>query len=362
MIGRAAAMDANDNSIIMPNSCKRFINSPSVDLAALELAQQFKDRGQPEAICLHGTVFSLYNGVFLFADSFTPSNFTVFGFYESEPNSNEDLYQHYYVCQLINLQGEKKSDDQIKASLKQEVRVPSSFDGMGQQLIYFTTAAAEIFFGDESVGVAKLRQLTRTISQNRKQFRNNIALDEWFVPKFLFAVDNRFQRWLRSCEDAKEARYQVNDAVLDFLDIIENILNKTFVINLPTTFRKVMAKPETATAPSANPVGPNAKPEQQQGEKNKKRKKDEDNPKVKNSQQDDDFKPKADESWDATFKSKHPKDRPDWTDKIKMCARWHIKGDCFENCLRAISHVPKDQIPAEKKAAMLSFMAKCRSD
>lgn len=148
-------------------------------LASLELAQQFKERNHPEAVCSQGTIFSLYNGVFVHG------NFTVFGFYESEPNSNEDLLKHCCICQLINLQGEKKSDTQIKVSLKQEVRVPSDFNGMGQQLLYFTTAA-EIFFGKESVGVSKLRQLTRLIANNRKHFCDNIALDEWFVPKFLF--------------------------------------------------------------------------------------------------------------------------------------------------------------------------------
>ena len=221
----------------------------------------------------------------------------------------------------------------------------------------WSTTAAEIFFGEDSVGVVKLRQLTKKVMSNRKHFRDNIALDEWFIAKFLFAVDNRFQRWLRSCEDAKEARHQVNDTVLDFEDVIEN------KINLPPTFRKVSssAKKETTAAPSSNVTATDPEqPDQQQ----KKRKKDEkDKDKVKNTQQDDDFKPKANESWDDTFKSKHPKDRPDWTDKVKMCARWHIKGDCFKtNCPRAISHVPKDQIPAEKKAAMLAFMNKCRSD
>jgi hypothetical protein len=43
-----------------------------------------------------------------------------------------------------------------------------------------------------------------------------------------------------------------------------------------------------------------------------------------------------------------------------MCARWHIKGDCFDNCAQAISHVPKQKIPADKKAEFLTFMSKCR--
>jgi hypothetical protein len=55
-----------------------------------------------------------------------------------------------------------------------------------------------------------------------------------------------------------------------------------------------------------------------------------------------------------------PQDRPSWKGKVKMCARWHIKGDCYDNCTRVTSHVTKDKIPADKKAGFLTFMKKCR--
>jgi hypothetical protein len=42
-----------------------------------------------------------------------------------------------------------------------------------------------------------------------------------------------------------------------------------------------------------------------------------------------------------------------------MCARWNIKGNCYNNCLRVASHVMKDKIPGDKKANMLTFMKKC---
>jgi hypothetical protein len=43
-----------------------------------------------------------------------------------------------------------------------------------------------------------------------------------------------------------------------------------------------------------------------------------------------------------------------------MCARWHIKGDCYDNYARVTSHVTKDKISADKKAGFLTFMKKCR--
>ncbi len=43
-----------------------------------------------------------------------------------------------------------------------------------------------------------------------------------------------------------------------------------------------------------------------------------------------------------------------------MCVRWHIKGNCNNNCSCAISHVSKENILMEKRANFLTFMKKCR--
>lgn len=55
--------------------------------------------------------------------------------------------------------------------------------------------------------------------------------------------------------------------------------------------------------------------------------------------------------------------RVKWDDKeCFMCARFHIKKYCFEDCKQADSHVSKDKIPAEKKSAFLTFMKQCRKE
>ncbi len=43
-----------------------------------------------------------------------------------------------------------------------------------------------------------------------------------------------------------------------------------------------------------------------------------------------------------------------------MCNRWHVKGDYYDNCPCATSHVSKENTPAEKRANLLTFMKKCR--
>jgi hypothetical protein len=48
--------------------------------------------------------------------------------------------------------------------------------------------------------------------------------------------------------------------------------------------------------------------------------------------------------------------------KVKMCTHWHIKGDCYYRCSRAISHVTQENIPNDKKESFLAFMAGCREE
>ena len=82
---------------------------------------------------------------------------------------------------------------------------------------------------------------------------------------------------------------------------------------------------------------------------------------MKNSVKDEDFNLRTGETWRDTFSKQFPQNRPTWVDEIKMSVRWHIKGDCYDNCARAISHVSKDKIPADRKADFLTFMSKCRA-
>jgi hypothetical protein len=83
---------------------------------------------------------------------------------------------------------------------------------------------------------------------------------------------------------------------------------------------------------------------------------------VKNNSQVEEFKLLPGETWKDNFASILPHDRPNWGPKEKICARFHIKGDCFDNCSRKSSHVTKENFPSDKRAAFSAFMAKCRDE
>jgi hypothetical protein len=362
MLQRAAATDPHDEDSDIAQSCIRVINSDNAGLAQFELTHQFKALKIEDVGFAAGTVQALYLGEFLYANSSTPSNFTVFAFFEQEPNARSQK-EDYLVCHLIQEQGQKKSLDKIKASLKQTVHVPKDFDGMGNQLNLFA-AASSIFFGKESILTASLDQLILLIGQNKKDLRDQIAIDEFFAAKFLLAVDRRVQRWLRMCENCTLTRTSINDNVINFGDFLEHVLNGSFTMNLPPSF-KVMhgGSPNVIAANNETPIpaaGAAAVAEGEGKGRGKKRKSENGNGNlVKNSAPDEDFAVKTGESWAEMFSKQLPKERPSWDGKINMCARWHIKGDCFDDCSRKEIHVGKDKIPAEKKASFLIYMSKC---
>ena len=170
----------------------------------------------------------------MYADSSTPSNFTVFVFNEQEQLSGSHQ-NDYLICQLVQTQGQKKSLDKIKTSLKQTVHVPTDFNSMGTQLQLFA-AACEIFFGDKNVCSTSMRQLLITIGCNKKTFRDHITLDDLFVAKFMLSIDRRLQHYFGMCEHVTVSRSQVNNRVLLFCSLMEDLINGQFIMTLPTTF------------------------------------------------------------------------------------------------------------------------------
>ncbi len=357
MLQRAAADDPhNEDSEIAP-TCLRFLNSENAGMAQFELAHQFEALKINDVGFAAGTVQALYIGEFKYADSSTPSNFTVFAFYEQAPNTATQKMD-YLVCHLIQEQGQKKSLDEIKASLKQTVHVPKDFDGMGNQLVLFAAASA-IFFGKESICTEKLDQLVLLVGQNKKNLRDQIAIDDFFAAKFLLAVDRRVQRWLKMCEACTMTRTSVNNVVLKFEDLLEQVLNGSFNMNLPPSFKVIQVETKSKSANDAKPAAAAAAGDGKGGRGKKHKGENGNGSLVKNPAQDEDFSVKPGESWQETFSKQLAKEIPSWDGKVNMCARWHIKGDCFDDCSRKESHVGKDKIPADKKASFLTYMSKC---
>jgi hypothetical protein len=157
MLKRASATNHNHKNDEIAPTLLRFINSDKIELAQYKLIHQFKEGGFPDITFASGTTQTLYLGDFLYSNSSSLSNFRIFAFHEQEPNSSNQQTD-YLICHLVQEQGQKKSLDKIKASLKQTVHIPKDFIGLGTQLQLFATASS-IFFGSESICTEKLNQL-----------------------------------------------------------------------------------------------------------------------------------------------------------------------------------------------------------
>jgi hypothetical protein len=198
-----------------------------------------------------------------------------------------------------------------------------------------------------------LHQLLIIVGRNKKAFRDNIALDDYFITKFLFAINHHLQRWLTMCEPASVSCSQVDDRVLFFDGIVNNVLNGQFNLTLPTTFKKVNGSSSTVGSTEDNETKSSG------GGKRRKKNREAGNT-VKHTEQLDEFKLASGESWDKNFRFQCRKYRPDFDKEIKMCARWHIKGDCFDSCPHALSHIPGIPVTSKQKDDFLTFMKKCR--
>jgi hypothetical protein len=186
-------------------------------------------------------------------------------------------------------------------------------------------------------------------------------LDNLFVAKFLLAINQRFQCWLGMCKHTAVLRSQVNARVLPFNNIIGDILNGQFNMKLPSTFKKIKGKPSNVDPLKGDKGGDGGKDAPGRNGQ-KKRKIDQEIAGIiaKNDEQLKEFKMKDGETWETHFRSQCPKKRPDWNKDVKMCARWHIKGDCYNTCPCTISYVPGHKVPPKQKTDFLSFMKECR--
>jgi hypothetical protein len=154
------------------------------------------------------------------------------------------------------------------------------------------------------------------------------------------------------CKLATVSCSQVDDRVLYFDSIIDDILNGQFSTIPPAIFKKVNGNPNIVVT---------SKDDDSKIKGNKRRIKNQESGNVvKNTEQLKEFKMASGESWDKNFRFQYPKECPNFSKDCKMCARWYIKGDCFDTCPRALSHIPGSKIAPKQKEAFLGFMKKCR--
>ena len=217
MLALASLTDCDDTPLEPDESCKEFFNCENESQAEQELVQQFQDIGLDDVGFIQGTSQALYHGQFQYHQGSTPSNFTVFVFYEEDPLQMDRIDKRSQLLTLISTRGQEDTLEEIKNSAKQTVRVPKTFEGLRNQLMFFE-GAISIFFGKNSVPRGKMTDFIRSMMKRKTIYKAAIVNDEAFPAKVMYAIDIRIQRWLAECKRASD-RCEVGDRIIDLSEI-----------------------------------------------------------------------------------------------------------------------------------------------
>ena len=357
----ASADDAENVPTDIPESCKRVFNAETLTNAEQELTLQFWNMGMQDATFAPGFVSALYSGKFVWNKNFTPSNFSPFLICEAEPLLSAKQQPRRFVLHLEDTNG--KTSDEIVSGGKNSVKAPTTYHEMYQQLKYFR-GACSIFFGPTSIACTSLTALLQVVDKNKHILKSQ-EIDPEFMSKFLFAVDKRFQLWLESCMTLA-ARTDVEDSILNFITLTDNVRLGIFDLRLPLTFKLETEKTDTPKDNKRAAGGGGGQQEASGGNatnNNKKKKQKQSDPRIPNTHQPEQFKMKTGETWPTTFANKNIQGRVQWDandETIKMCPRWFTGGYCFANCHHKSSHVTADEIPSDKMSAYKAFIDNIR--
>jgi hypothetical protein len=90
------------------------------------------------------------------------------------------------------------------------------------------------------------------------------------------------------------------------------------------------------------------------------KKKESNKKKIKNGNQDAEFKITDGKTWEKTFQGTCPESRVKSLGTF-MCPHFYLKGECWsDRCRYKKLHVPAAKIPDKKKQVYLEYMAECR--
>ena len=338
LILNASSTDGEQPSEQPVKSCLDFFNkknlSKALDFLIMSLSQDLN-------CCVHietGLATALYAGHFVRDRDDSPSNFSFFLTPKKIPLSS-DRFKPTMILQLKASQGKGWSETDLKDALKQGIATPSDIHSFSHQLKNFW-GLSTFFFGKDSFLSQALEPLMSTISNHTLTFEAAQLRDKRFATKFGYAIDTRVFRWLQQCR-CQQNRSSVNDSLLNFDTIIDQVLTDSFLQILPTTFKNFDDKKSSDNESDDDSYSTSK-------QNRKRRRNNPGNPQPKKNVE---VNTKTISSWLASdndeysrcFAAKNLKDRPIFKGR-PICQRFHSKGFCFDDCPNKISHVPSSDL------------------
>ena len=116
----------------------------------------------------------------------SPSNFSIFNFYEKLKDGSENA--NTLLLHIMSKDGKSRSKEEIKQSLKQVVVAPANYNEMREQTAIFI-CVTNIFMGKSSLLSLALKDFYGHLIRYSSELKYRIKSDDLLPAKILFAVE-----------------------------------------------------------------------------------------------------------------------------------------------------------------------------
>ena len=208
------------------------------------------------------------------------------------------------------------------------------------------------YFGTTSLLTNSLLTLYASVKLRVTAFEAIQCRDQRFATSFGYGVDTRTYRWLQQCRDATD-RESIDDTLINFAPMVTQVLLDNFIQPLPDSLALIEKKEKRKITENHNPLG-------DRDTRRPRRNQDDGTQKLNNPSMIDEWKLKANEDY-SKFAGQHFELKPKIEERY-CCARWHIRGYCFENCKNKVTHIPSQELNQASKTQFAVYVRTCRGE
>ena len=306
----------------------------------------------------------LYNGTWTCADTFVPSNFSIFftaprsvtGY--KQKLTNEEFAQ--------NLRNGSLGPEDIKARNKAIFWAPRSDEQLKKQLKNFITLI-KFMCSQQSIYYRAHKNLLIDLEENSEIYEEHFKKDPDFGARFCQIIHTRNRLIQQELANQRDFD-RVDFGFIDYEEITRQIHQHQFSVDLWSTIassQKTQQKDRSSnSAPSGNPQKTNTD-HQDDGEKKKAKRKRNKEKRLPNANKDDRLILSPDQ-FNKFFNklTSFRKPLPKWVENEEastVCLMWHYRGYCNqgEDCKHAYSHQkPNDRVANALIAVRKEFFSR----
>ena len=141
----------------------------------------------------------------------------------------------------------------LDLSTKHEISKPSLKKLTKTQVLFPTTiedaiarisaiyVLSSLFFSEISILLDNLEIFLKKLLSSKTLLKTSQYLDEMFIPKLLFTIDDRIYKWLQSCTTAENVT-KTNTELINFEHIILEIQMNRFHCNIPNNIMNLLLR------------------------------------------------------------------------------------------------------------------------